>query len=102
MPDVRGKSYAFYADGTYDVTDRLRILGGIRYTDESKSRYGIGGNWALTLGGANYACCVATRLGTEGFRARAAQPSELRRVQDQHAPGHGPVPDPGYCEAGRA
>lgn len=67
MPDVRGKSHAFYADGTYDVTDRLRILGGVRYTDESKSRYGIGGNWALTLGGANYACCVATRVGTEGF-----------------------------------
>ncbi len=67
MPDVRGKSHAFYADGTYDVADRLRVLGGIRYTEESKSRYGIGGNWALTLGGANYACCLATRLGTEGF-----------------------------------
>jgi iron complex outermembrane receptor protein len=67
MPDVRGKSHAFYADGTYDVADRLRVLGGIRYTEESKSRYGIGGNWALTLGGADYACCIATRLGTEGF-----------------------------------
>lgn len=68
MPDVDGESFAFFADGTYDVTDRLRIIGGIRYTDEKKSRYGIGGNWALTLGGANDACCVGTRLGTEGFR----------------------------------
>ncbi|MBU1823765.1 MAG: TonB-dependent receptor [Alphaproteobacteria bacterium] len=68
MPDVNGESYAFYADGTFDVTDRLRFLGGIRYTDEKKSRYGIGGNWALTLGGEDFACCFATRLGTEGFK----------------------------------
>ena len=68
MPDVKGKSYAFYADGTFDVTDRLRFLGGIRYTDEKKSRYGIGGNWALNLNGDGGACCFATRIGTEGFR----------------------------------
>jgi len=68
MPDVNGESYAFYADGTYDVADRLRFLAGIRYTEEKKSRYGIGGNWALTLGGEDFACCFATRVGTEGFR----------------------------------
>ncbi|MEL0154810.1 TonB-dependent receptor domain-containing protein [Sphingopyxis sp.] len=68
MPKVKGESYAFYADGTYDVADRLRFLAGIRYTDERKSRYGIGGNWALTLGGENFDCCFATRIGTEGFR----------------------------------
>ncbi|MDK2761922.1 MAG: TonB-dependent receptor [Sphingopyxis sp.] len=68
MPNVDGESYAFYADGTYDVADRLRVLAGIRYTSEKKSRYGIGGNWALTLGGENYDCCFATRVGTEGFR----------------------------------
>ncbi|PZN94571.1 MAG: TonB-dependent receptor [Alphaproteobacteria bacterium] len=68
MPDVEGKSYALYADTTYDVSDRLRVFGGIRYTDEKKSRYGIGGNLALTLGGEDFACCVATRFGTEGFR----------------------------------
>ena len=68
MPEVKGESFAFYADGTFDVTDRLRVLGGIRYTEEKKSRYGIGGNWALTLGGADFACCFATRVGTEGFR----------------------------------
>jgi iron complex outermembrane receptor protein len=68
MPDVNGESYAFYADGTFDVTDRLRFLAGIRYTEEKKSRYGIGGNWALTLGGENFDCCFATRVGTEGFR----------------------------------
>ncbi|MFD1787900.1 TonB-dependent receptor [Sphingomonas floccifaciens] len=68
MPDVKGESYAVYLDSTYDVTDRLRVIGGIRYTNEKKSRYGIGGNWALTLGGEDYACCFGTRLGTEGFR----------------------------------
>ncbi len=68
MPDVKGESYAFYVDGTYDVADRLRFLAGIRYTDERKSRFGIGGNWALTLGGENFDCCFATRIGTEGFR----------------------------------
>lgn len=68
MPEVDGESFAFYADGTFDVTSRLRLIGGIRYTEESKSRYGIGGNWALTLGGEGFSCCFATRLGTEGFR----------------------------------
>jgi iron complex outermembrane receptor protein len=67
MPDVKGESFAFYGDGTFDVTDRIRVFGGIRYTEEKKSRYGIGGNWALTLGGADDACCFGTRLGTEGF-----------------------------------
>ena len=68
MPDVKGESFAFFGDATFDVTDRLRVIGGIRYTEEKKSRYGIGGNWALTLGGENFDCCFATRLGTEGFR----------------------------------
>jgi iron complex outermembrane receptor protein len=68
MPDVDGESFAFYADGTYDLTNRLRVIAGVRYTEEKKSRFGIGGNWALTLGGADFSCCFATRLGTEGFR----------------------------------
>lgn len=68
MPDVNGTSYAAYVDTTYDVADRLRIFGGLRYSEEKKSRYGIGGNWALTLGGEGFACCMATRLGTEGFK----------------------------------
>jgi iron complex outermembrane receptor protein len=68
MPDVNGQSYAFYGDGTYDVTTRLRFIAGLRYTNEKKSRYGIGGNWALTLGGQDFSCCFGTRLGTEGFK----------------------------------
>ena len=67
MPKVIGKSGALYADGSLSVASHLRLIAGLRETEEAKSRYGIGGNIALTLGGANNACCVATRLGTEGF-----------------------------------
>lgn len=67
MPKVNGKSSAAYLDGTFKISDDWRAIGGLRYTTESKYRYGIGGNFALTLGGDNFACCVATRFGTEGF-----------------------------------
>ncbi len=67
MPDVEGESWAVFADGTINITDDFRLKGGLRYTDESKSREGIGGNWALVLGGADGACCFGTRLGTPGF-----------------------------------
>nr|WP_255681976.1 TonB-dependent receptor [Luteimonas sp. BDR2-5] len=65
MPDVNGRSSAAFADGTFDVNDRLRLKGGLRYTREEKSRYGIGGNWALGLPGVGGD--FATRLGTPGF-----------------------------------
>lgn len=67
MPIVRGKSSAAYADGTFDFTDRFRMKAGIRYTEEDKYRYGIGGNWVLGLGSEGFGCCFNTRLGTEGF-----------------------------------
>jgi len=67
MPKVIGKSAALYGDGTLAVSSKLRLIGGLRETEEAKSRYGIGGNIALTLGGAGGACCMGTRLGTEGF-----------------------------------
>jgi iron complex outermembrane receptor protein len=74
MPKVIGRSAALYGDGTFKVTDKLRLIGGLRETDEAKSRYGIGGNLALTLGGADYNCCLYSRIGTEGF-----QPNLLAR-----------------------
>lgn len=66
MPDVNGKSWAVFGDGTFDVTDTFRLKGGLRYTDESKYRYGIGGNWTIGLGAAD-GCCFSVRLGTPGF-----------------------------------
>lgn len=65
MPKVNGRSTAVFADATFDINDRLRLKGGLRYTEEQKSRYGIGGNWALGLPGIGGD--FSTRLGTEGF-----------------------------------
>lgn len=65
MPDVDGRSWAVYGDGTFDVNDRFRVKGGLRYTEERKSRDGIGGNWTIGLGGDGGT--FQTRLGTEGF-----------------------------------
>jgi iron complex outermembrane receptor protein len=67
MPDVNGRSTAVFGDATFELAPAWRLLAGLRYTEESKYRYGIGGNLALTLGGEDFACCVATRFGTEGF-----------------------------------
>jgi iron complex outermembrane recepter protein len=67
FPDVKGESTAAFADGTFEINDAWRVLAGVRQTTEKKSRNGIGGNLALTLGGEDFACCVATRFGTEGF-----------------------------------
>ena len=75
MPVVEAESTAGYLDATFDVTDAVRIKGGVRYTDESKLREGIGGNWTLGLG-SDGGCCFSTRLGTEGFApAFADRPS---------------------------
>ena len=68
MPDVRGKSSAVFFDGTFDVNERFRIKGGLRYTEEDKYRYGIGGNWTIGLGSDGFGCCFNVRLGTPGFR----------------------------------
>ncbi|QBX37695.1 TonB-dependent receptor [Brevundimonas sp. S30B] len=68
FPEVKSESFAAYFDVTYPVTDQLRVKGGFRYTDESKSRRGVGGNWSLGLGSEGFGCCFTTRLGTEGFR----------------------------------
>jgi iron complex outermembrane receptor protein len=62
MPDVKGGSIAAYLDATFDVTDWLRVLGGVRLTHENKSRKG--GLWALEQ---NFPGTGA-RFGTEGYR----------------------------------
>ena len=66
-PDVQSESTAVYFDATFDLSDQFRVKGGIRYTDEEKSRFGIGGNYTLGLGSDGNGCCFVTRFGTEGF-----------------------------------
>jgi len=66
QPDTNSQSLSFYGDATYDLTDRLRITGGVRWTDEKKSRFGgigvLGG-----IGGIFGADGSGPRIGTPGF-----------------------------------
>lgn len=41
FPNIGSESYALFADGTFSVTDTLRVLGGIRYTHERKTVQGV-------------------------------------------------------------
>lgn len=67
QPNVDGQSFAIYGDITFDINDRVRLITGLRYTDEEKSRTdGLLGGIAL----GNFAdgdCCISTRVGTPGF-----------------------------------
>lgn len=57
-----GESDSAYADVTFALTDRLRITGGARYSDESKERLGFNFIAGLDTNG------VAIRTNTPGFR----------------------------------
>ena len=74
IPSTDTRSFAGYGDITYDVTSRFRAKAGLRRTNESKSRFGIGGNYAIVGGGvsadSDSACCFSSRFGTEGFEPR--------------------------------
>ncbi len=74
IPSTDTRSLAGYADVTYDVTPSFRVKAGLRHTDEEKSRFGIGGNFAIAAGGTtpddDFACCFSSRFGTEGFEPR--------------------------------
>lgn len=80
MPYVRDKSSAVFADATFNVSDRFRVVGGFRYTNEDLTRKGLGGSLGIAPGGTtdpssdNYACCFLTTIGSPGF-----QPALLNR-----------------------
>jgi iron complex outermembrane receptor protein len=65
MPDVDDDSYAAYADATFDVDERFRVLGGIRATRETKSRFD---GLAMQLGSFPGNNTGGYRFGTEGYR----------------------------------
>jgi iron complex outermembrane recepter protein len=77
MPGVKGGSFAGYADGTFDVTESFRVLGGVRVTKEHKDRKG--GLWSLwnnlpssSAGSTDPAGNDGFgRFGTEGFKYKA-------------------------------
>ena len=57
-----GESDSVYADVTFALTDRLRVTGGARYSDESKERTGFNFIAGVDTNG------VAIRTNTPGFR----------------------------------
>jgi len=63
------ESWSVYGDATYDVTDRFRVSGGLRYTEDQKERFGVNARFgqAFIIGGDFFGCCFATGVGTEGF-----------------------------------
>ncbi len=38
--DVDTKSYAFFGQASYDLSERLKVTGGVRYSNDEKSRFG--------------------------------------------------------------
>ncbi|VAV86554.1 hypothetical protein MNBD_ALPHA02-1193, partial [hydrothermal vent metagenome] len=63
---TNSESLSFYGDATYDVTERLHVSAGVRWTDERKSR--LGGIGVLAgIGGIFGADGSGPRIGTPGF-----------------------------------
>lgn len=68
-PDVKSMSYAGYADGTLDLLDDLRALGGIRVTREYKHRNGMALPYSWSCAPEATDCSFDQhRFGTEGFQ----------------------------------
>ncbi|MEL6365014.1 MAG: TonB-dependent receptor [Pseudomonadota bacterium] len=61
------ESLAFYADATYSVTEKFRLTGGVRYSEDKKERFGVNARYQFIIGGENFSCCFGTGVGTEGF-----------------------------------
>ena len=64
---TKSEAYAFYGDGTYSVTDTLRVTAGLRYTNDRKSRTGVIARNFFGGGAGDFNCCGFFRLGTPGF-----------------------------------
>jgi len=47
--ESHAKDGAAFADGTYDLTDRLKLSGGIRYYASANNTYGFDGIWGAAL-----------------------------------------------------
>lgn len=64
--DTNTDSFSFYADTTYSVSEKLRVTGGIRYTNDTKERFGVNARYQFITGGAGFAP-IGIGHGTEGF-----------------------------------
>lgn len=64
------ESFSAYTDVTYHLPgDKARVSGGLRYTNDDKSRFGINARYAFGVGGPDFSCCFINGVasGTEGF-----------------------------------
>jgi iron complex outermembrane receptor protein len=61
-------AWAVYFDGTYPVSDRVRVTAGARYSSEEKQRQGVNARYGFAIGGSGFSCCGGVRVGTEGFQ----------------------------------
>jgi iron complex outermembrane receptor protein len=62
------ESYSVYTDATFDVSEKLRVTGGLRYTNDEKERFGVNARYQFIIGGGNFSCCFGVGHGTEGFQ----------------------------------
>lgn len=67
--DTDTDSFSFYGDATFSVTDKLRLTGGVRYTNDVKERFGVNAEYRFGIGGPDFSCCFINGVasGTEGF-----------------------------------
>ena len=79
-----------YGDATFNVTDKFRVTGGVRHTDDSKDRFGVNARYQFIIGGGNFSCCFGTGHGTEGFQFAGLD----RTIFNPDADGNGTLTDP--------
>ncbi|MEL7486479.1 MAG: TonB-dependent receptor [Pseudomonadota bacterium] len=81
------ESFSFYGDATYSVTDKFRVTGGVRYTNDVKERFGVNAEYRFGIGGPDFGCCFVNgvALGTEGFEFAGLDRTIL--IPDQNEDG---------------
>ena len=82
MPDVPTRSYAGFADTTFDIIDALRGTLGVRVTTEERSRTGVGNQYSLNFDNLEGEPPGSVRYGTEGF-----SPADRNRSDYSATPG---------------
>lgn len=65
---TQSQSLAAYTDETFHVNSKLSLTGGVRYTDDTKSRTGVAARYEMFLGDGHYNCCMGPIIGSPGFQ----------------------------------
>jgi iron complex outermembrane receptor protein len=82
MPEVPTRSYAGFADTTFDIIEALRGTAGVRVTTEKRSRTGVGNQYSLNFDNLEGEPPGSVRYGTEGF-----SPADRNRNDYSVTPG---------------